>query len=152
MGKLLGPTDGSFLIEASSILLNLAASRRCMIVMCGNNRLPRLVKLAIQRQDPLLMKIVRRIANHVGQTQAQFTELIPNIVGGVREKAPPEFVIECLGTLSSLPLPDVDYSDLLQGYEILTVIRTVLSKPLPKIRTHGAGKQKNFLLEIGLIK
>ena len=133
-------------IEVAALVLNLAASKRCTQVICGNNGLSLIVKFALQRQDVLLMKIVHKISEHDGPTKLAFAELINNIVGTVQETAKKEFVTECFGTLANLTtVPDVDYCELLQGYQLLQYVKAVLAKPMARTRQHAGGKTYIFL-------
>lgn len=59
-------------MEVMALTVNLAANKRCAQLICDNNGLKMLLKRAFKLRDPLLMKMVRNLSLHDGQTKAMF--------------------------------------------------------------------------------
>ena len=130
-----------------AILLNLATSKRCSQIIFKNRGLPLLVGWAFKTENHLTMKIVRKLAEHdqamlsVGsgpgggsQAKNEFVQYISDIANAITNVSSTEFIIECIGTLGNLNIPELDFKKLLQQCQLLGWIKTVMMKPLP-VRT-----------------
>ena len=60
-------------LEQMSLIVNLAANKRNAQIICEGGGLKLIMKRALKQRDPLLMKMVRNIAQHDGPTRAMFT-------------------------------------------------------------------------------
>lgn len=60
-------------LELMALAVNLAANKRNAQLICEGAGLKLLMKRALKYRDPLLMKMIRNIAQHEGPTRALFT-------------------------------------------------------------------------------
>ena len=57
------------------------------------------------------MKMIRNISQHDGSgTKNQFIEFIGDIADAVQRADSPNFVVECVGILGNLKIPDLDFA------------------------------------------
>ena len=59
-------------IELLSLCINLAANKRTAQIICEGQGLKMLMKRAFKFKDPLLMKMIRNVSEHDGQTKSLF--------------------------------------------------------------------------------
>jgi hypothetical protein len=124
-----------------AILLNLATSKRCSQIIFKNGGLPLLVGWAFKTENHLTMKIVRKLAEHdqamlavgpgTGQARNEFVQYISDIANAIGNVSSTEFIVECIGTLGNLNIPELDFKKLLKQCQLLGWIKTVIVKPLP---------------------
>ena len=76
-----------------SLCINLTANKRNAELVCEGEGLPLVVARAFQHQDPLLMKMVRNISQHDGQTKVLFLVSISDR-GKEEGMAAPPVVVE----------------------------------------------------------
>uniref|UniRef100_A0A8C1SWE0 Kinesin-associated protein 3a n=1 Tax=Cyprinus carpio TaxID=7962 RepID=A0A8C1SWE0_CYPCA len=97
--------------ELISFCINLAANKRNAQIMCeGENRYKCATKKNIEDQN---REYTREIfIDYVGDLAAQI---------GLKEEE--EFVIECLGTLSNLTIPDLDWELVLKEYNLVPYLK-----------------------------
>ncbi|XP_046404614.1 kinesin-associated protein 3-like [Ischnura elegans] len=155
MKMLLEPPEKQTDSLAAALLINLALNRRNAQLMCSTNvhsvasdvgkgggegtengeldaeeseavGLKDLMKRAFRLQDALVMKIVRNISQHDGQTKVLFVEFIGDLANAVQEADCEDFVVECLAVLGNLSLPDLDYEKLLRQYNLISWFRSKL--------------------------
>ncbi|MCL4124004.1 UNVERIFIED_CONTAM: hypothetical protein GTU68_007997 [Idotea baltica] len=105
-----------------SLGVNLALNKRNAQLICEGAGLKLILKRAFKNRDPLLMKMVRNIAQHEGPTRALFTDYVSDLCGVVIEGTCDEFVLECVGVLGNLALPDLDFSHILTEFNFLNWI------------------------------
>ena len=60
-------------LELMSLAVNLSANKKNAGLICEGNGLKLILRRAIANRDPLLMKMIRNIAQHEGPTRALFT-------------------------------------------------------------------------------
>ncbi|XP_045615495.1 kinesin-associated protein 3 isoform X2 [Procambarus clarkii] len=113
-------------LELMALAVNLAANKRNAQLICEGAGLKLLLKRALKYRDPLLTKMIRNIAQHEGPTRALFTETVGELCEVVSSGKSDEFVLECVGVLGNLSLPDLDYSQLLSKYNLIDWIKESL--------------------------
>ena len=70
------------------------------------------------------MKMIRNISQHEGSgTKNQFIEFIGDIADAVQRADSPNFVVECVGILGNLTIPDLDFDRLLEEYNMVPWIK-----------------------------
>ena len=74
-------------LEQMSLIVNLAANKRNAQIICDGGGLKLIMKRALKHRDPLLMKMIRNIAQHDGPTRSMFT---------VSMRLLNKFVIKCI--------------------------------------------------------
>uniref|UniRef100_A0A671PLD8 Kinesin-associated protein 3-like n=1 Tax=Sinocyclocheilus anshuiensis TaxID=1608454 RepID=A0A671PLD8_9TELE len=107
--------------ELISFCINLAANKRNAQIMCEGNGLKMLMKRALKLKDPLMMKMIRNISQHDGPSKNLFIDYVGDLAAQIGLKEEEEFVIECLGTLSNLTIPDLDWELVLKEYNLLYI-------------------------------
>ncbi|XP_065068315.1 kinesin-associated protein 3-like [Rhopilema esculentum] len=113
-------------IELIALCINLASNKRNAQLICEGNGLRLLMRRALKFKDPLLMKMIRNISQHDGPTKKDFMNYIPDLANIIKSYGDEEFVIECVGILGNLNVPDMDYSVMLKEYDLLAYIKSKL--------------------------
>ncbi|XP_071530765.1 kinesin-associated protein 3 isoform X1 [Panulirus ornatus] len=113
-------------LELMALAVNLAANKRNAQLICEGAGLKLLMKRALKYRDPLLTKMIRNIAQHEGPTRALFTEFVGELCELVSGGRGDEFILECVGVLGNLSLPDLDYCQLLSKYNLIDWIKESL--------------------------
>lgn len=112
-------------IDLISLGINLALHKKCAQVMCENNRLRSLVERTFKYRDALMMKMVRNISSHELLRQ-YFVGFVDEFAKMINECDDEDFLIECIGVLGNMVLPELDYSQLLQAHNLIPWIRKTL--------------------------
>merc|ERR1719410_2453273 len=110
-------------LEIMALAINLAANKRNAQLICEGNGLRLLMQRAFSYQDPLIIKMIRNISQHDGVTKTLFIEFIGDIADAVHRAENDEFVLECVGILGNLTLPDLDFTRLLKEFEMVNWMR-----------------------------
>ncbi|RVE62035.1 hypothetical protein OJAV_G00173320 [Oryzias javanicus] len=112
--------------ELISVLINLAANKKNAQVMCEGNGLKMIMKRALKTKTCLLMKIIRNISQHDGPTKALFIDYVGDLASEIRAEEEEEWVLECLGTLANLTIPDLDWELVLKEYNLVPFLKNRL--------------------------
>lgn len=105
--------------------VNLALNKKNAQGMCENNRLANLIERAFKYQDALMMKMVRNISSHEALKRC-FINFVDDFAQIVTECKDEDFVVECMGVLGNLSLPDLDYSSILHKHNLIPYFRSQL--------------------------
>uniref|UniRef100_A0A4W6E9I3 Kinesin-associated protein 3b n=1 Tax=Lates calcarifer TaxID=8187 RepID=A0A4W6E9I3_LATCA len=125
--------------ELISICINLAANKRNAQLICEGNGLKMLMKRALKMKDCLLMKMIRNISQHDGPTKALFIDYVGDLAAEIRAEEEEEWVLECLGTLANLTIPDLDWELVLKEYNLV---------PYLKDRLKPGSAEDDLILEV----
>ncbi|XP_034038857.1 kinesin-associated protein 3-like isoform X3 [Thalassophryne amazonica] len=125
--------------ELISVCINLAANKRNAQLMCEGNGLKMLMKRALKMKDCLLMKMIRNISQHDGQTKPLFIDNVGDLAAEIRADEEEDWVLECLGTLANLTIPDLDWELVLKEYNLV---------PYLKDRLKPGSAEDDLILEI----
>lgn len=125
MGMLLETSEEEEHMELIALCINLAINKRNAQMMVENNRLQCLMERAFQNQDSLLMKLIRNIAHHEG-TKQNFIEFVGDIAQAIVRCENEDFVVECVGVLGNMTIPDLDFSQLMQRFHMIPWLTGVL--------------------------
>ncbi|MCI4386165.1 hypothetical protein PGIGA_G00059200 [Pangasianodon gigas] len=109
--------------ELISFCINLAANKKNAQIICEGNSLKMLMKRALKFKDPLLMKMIRNISQHDGPIKQLFLDYVGDLAAQISPEEDEEFVIECLGTLANLTIPDLDWELLLREYNLVPYLK-----------------------------
>uniref|UniRef100_A0A8C5HHT0 Kinesin-associated protein 3-like n=2 Tax=Gouania willdenowi TaxID=441366 RepID=A0A8C5HHT0_GOUWI len=109
--------------ELISILINLAANKKNAQLMCEGNGLKMLMKRALKMKDCLLMKMIRNISQHDGATKPLYIDYVGDLAAEIRAEEEEEWVLECLGTLANLTIPDLDWELVLKEYNLVPYLK-----------------------------
>ncbi|TSK49630.1 Kinesin-associated protein 3 [Bagarius yarrelli] len=128
--------------ELISFCINLAANKENAQIICEGNCLKMLMKRALKFKDPLLMKMIRNISQHDGPLKQLFLDYVGDLAAQVSPEEDEEFVIECLGTLANLTIPDLDWELLLREYNLV---------PFLKERLKPGSAEDDLILEVVIL-
>ncbi|MEQ2248309.1 Kinesin-associated protein 3, partial [Ilyodon furcidens] len=112
--------------ELISICINLAANKMNAQLMCEGNGLKMLMKRALKTKDCLLMKMIRNISQHDGPIKPLFIDYVGDLAAEIRTEEEEEWVLECLGTLANLTIPDLDWELVLKEYNLVPFLKDKL--------------------------
>uniref|UniRef100_A0AAR2INQ1 Kinesin-associated protein 3 n=1 Tax=Pygocentrus nattereri TaxID=42514 RepID=A0AAR2INQ1_PYGNA len=107
--------------ELISFCINLAANKRNAQLICEGNGLKMLMKRALKLKDPLMMKVIRNVSQHDGPSKNLFIDYVGDLAAQIGQNEEEEFVIECLGTLANLTIPDLDWELVLKEYNLVSI-------------------------------
>uniref|UniRef100_A0A7N8YB68 Kinesin-associated protein 3a n=1 Tax=Mastacembelus armatus TaxID=205130 RepID=A0A7N8YB68_9TELE len=113
-------------VELISLCINLAANKSNAQVMCEGTGLKMLMKRAVKLKDVLVMKMIRNLSQHNGPTKSLFLDHVGDLAAQISEQEAEEFVIECLGTLANLTIPDLDWELVLKEYNLVPYLKNRL--------------------------
>lgn len=139
MQRLYEHREEEFEMELISICINLAANKRSAQLMCEGNGLKMLMKRALKMKDCLLMKMIRNISQHDGPIKALFIDYVGDLAAEIRAEEEEEWVVECLGTLANLTIPDLDWELVLKEYNLV---------PYLKDRLKPGSAEDDLILEV----
>ncbi|XP_011705849.1 PREDICTED: kinesin-associated protein 3 isoform X2 [Wasmannia auropunctata] len=111
--------------ELIALGINLAINNKNAQLMVENNRLQGLIKIAFRNQDALVMKMIRNISQHES-TKENFVEFVGDFAMALTQSDSQDFVLEVIGVLGNLELPDLDYSQIIQRCNLIPWIRNNL--------------------------
>ncbi|XP_076662168.1 kinesin associated protein 3 isoform X1 [Halictus rubicundus] len=122
---ILNSEDDQQKLELVALGINLAINSKNAQLMVENNRLQGLIKKAFRNQDPLIMKMIRNISQHES-TKESFVEFVGDFAMALNQSDSQDFVLEVIGVLGNLELPDLDYSQILHRCDLIPWIRNNL--------------------------
>ncbi|KAM8707764.1 hypothetical protein ACLKA7_014837 [Drosophila subpalustris] len=111
--------------DLMALCINLSLNRRNAQIMVEGQRLHSLMDRAFKYQDALLMKLLRNISQHES-LQLQFIDYVGDLARILTICDDEAFIVECLGILGNLALTDIDYSQILQNFQLIPWIRQLL--------------------------
>ncbi|CAK6977724.1 kinesin-associated protein 3a isoform X1 [Scomber scombrus] len=118
--------DEAMDVELIALCINLAANKSNAQVICEGNGLKMLMKRAVKLKDVLVMKMIRNLSQHNGSTRSLFLDHVGDLAVQISDDEAEEFVIECLGTLANLTIPDLDWALVLQDYNLVPYLKNRL--------------------------
>ncbi|XP_037073717.1 kinesin-associated protein 3-like, partial [Pollicipes pollicipes] len=113
-------------LELMALCINLTANKRNAELVCEADGLALLVARAFQHTDPLLMKMIRNISQHDGQTKVLFLEFLGEFAETLHSCKDEEFVVEAVGVLGNLSIPNLDFDRLFRQFSLVGWIKTKL--------------------------
>ncbi|XP_018577542.1 kinesin-associated protein 3 isoform X2 [Anoplophora glabripennis] len=109
-----------------ALCINLATDSSNTQHITKKNRLQSLMMRAFTYQDAMLMKMLRNISdNHA--SAPSFIEFVGDIAKAVVESKDEDFVRECIGILSNLHLPDLDWAEIFKHFDMIKWVKNILS-------------------------
>ncbi|XP_033122038.1 kinesin-associated protein 3-like [Anneissia japonica] len=128
--------------ELVALCINLACNKRNSQIICEGNGLRLLMRRALNTRDPLLLKMIRNISQHDGPTKTSFIEFISNIAEVIRQSEDEDLVLEALGILANLTIPDLDYELIVREYQLV---------PWIKERLQPGAAEDDLVLEVVML-
>uniref|UniRef100_A0A673ZLR0 Kinesin-associated protein 3a n=1 Tax=Salmo trutta TaxID=8032 RepID=A0A673ZLR0_SALTR len=113
--------------ELISFCINLAANKRNAQLICEGNGLKMLMKRGLKLKDVLIMKMIRNLSQHDGPTKNLFIDYVGDLAAQIGAEEREEYVIECLGTLANLTIPDLDWELVLKEYNLVPYLKDHLN-------------------------
>ncbi|ENN77365.1 kinesin-associated protein 3 [Dendroctonus ponderosae] len=98
-----------------ALFINLAAHPEISQQMIKENRLQSMITRAFTFEDPILMKLIHNISNNV-YICSSFIEFVGDIAKAIVRSKNLDFVTECIGILSNLHLPDLDWAEIFKHF------------------------------------
>jgi len=148
MKMVLETVEDQVSLEVMALGINLAANKRNAQLICEGHGLRVLMQRAFHYQDALVMKMIRNISQHEGSgTKNQFIEFIGDIADAVQRADSPNFVVECVGILGNLTIPDLDFDRLLEEYNMVPWIKERL-RHVHQQPVLGEPQMDDLLLEV----
>ncbi|KAL3282486.1 hypothetical protein HHI36_005669 [Cryptolaemus montrouzieri] len=108
-----------------ALCINLAVSASNAQQMVKKNRLQSVMSRAFTYQNHSLMKMLHNISEH-NTTKALFVEFVGDIAKAVVESKDEDFVRECIGILSNLNLPELDWAEIFKHFNMINWIERSL--------------------------
>ncbi|KAM4738542.1 kinesin-associated protein 3a [Anableps anableps] len=142
MKMVLGCREDQLDVELVSLCINLAANRSNAQIFCEGNGLKMLMKRALKLKDVLVMKMIRNLSQHGGAIKNLFLDHVGDLAAQISKEEAEEFVIECLGTLANLTIPDLDWELVLKEYNLV---------PYLKDRLKPGSAEDDLILEVVIL-
>jgi len=136
--------------ELMALAINLATNKRNAQLISEGKGLRLLFKRAFKFKDSLVMKMLRNISQHEGPTKIQFADYVSDLADAVVKSPTDEnhsdsdFMIECLGILGNLSIPELDFELLLKEYQLVPWLKTQLG-------AMGAPAADDVVLEVVIL-
>lgn len=109
-------------IELMAIAINLATSSKNALMICDGLKF--LMRRALKTRDVLLLKMLRNVAFHEGDTKMLFLDYIDDLMHLLLKSLTiPDITVEVLGLLASLNIPDFDFAKLAETYGLLDLVQ-----------------------------
>jgi len=114
-------------LELMALCINLTANKRNSELVCEGDGLALLIARAFQHQDPLVMKMIRNISQHDGETKVLFLEFLGEFADCLHSSGDEEFVVEAVGVLGNLTIPNLDYDRLFRQFGLVDWVKGKLA-------------------------
>ncbi|KAK6618968.1 hypothetical protein RUM44_003349 [Polyplax serrata] len=117
--------DNKFEKLVVALCINLAINKKNAEIMMEENRLQKFLERAFKNQDSLLMKMIHNIAMHESLKHG-IVEFVGDIAKAVTQCDSEEFVMECVGILGCLTMPELDFNEVFQQFQLVPWIKNAL--------------------------
>lgn len=115
--------------DLMALAINITTNLNNTVKICDDNGLKFLMKRALKYKDSLMLKMIRNMASQEGQTKMLFLDYIDDLMHILLKNTnSPEILVEILGILSSINIPDFDFAKLADAYQLLPFIEKRLEK------------------------
>jgi hypothetical protein len=109
--------------EVAALAINLTANGRNAKLMCENDGLRALLSRVLRTYDPLLMKVIRNIAQHDDPYNMIFSEVAQELVIVAKKTDSTDLLVEILGTLANLSNAEIPFAQILLDYDFLNFLQ-----------------------------
>nr|CAI5852469.1 unnamed protein product [Callosobruchus analis] len=109
-----------------ALCINLSTDPSNTHQIVKSNRLQSLMMRAFTYEDPMLMKMLRNISDNAISAPS-FIEFVGDIAKAVVESKEDDFVRECIGILSNLHLPDLDWAEIFKHFDMVKWVKNVIT-------------------------
>ncbi|KAI9106093.1 kinesin-associated protein-domain-containing protein [Phlyctochytrium arcticum] len=126
-----------------ALSINIACNPRTVAPLLADNSLKFLMKRVLKNRDPLLLKMLKGVAGCGDVYRMHFLDYIDDLMHTLfRNTNQPEIMVEILGILSSLNIPDFDFAKLAETYSLLDFIAEHLNNSIAAV---AVGSQDDLL-------
>lgn len=109
--------------EVIALAVNLTMSARIAEVMCGDGGAEGIAKAAMRNNDSLRFKVVRNLTQNEIGIKRRFKSFIKDFVAIVKdENTPSDVLVEVLGTLGNLTIPEFGFLELVREHDLLSFL------------------------------
>ncbi|KAI8586335.1 kinesin-associated protein-domain-containing protein [Geranomyces variabilis] len=132
--------QGAERLPLMALAVNLANNTRTAPLLLADNSLKFLMKRVMKTRDPLLWKMLRGMAGCTGaEGRMAFLDYIDDIMHLLlKSTSQPDTLVEILGLLASLTIPDFDFAKLAEAYGLLAFVQGKLQAAVDVVV--GAGE------------
>ncbi|KAJ3276056.1 Kinesin-associated protein 3 [Terramyces sp. JEL0728] len=118
--------------EIMALGINIATVHEYSQIIVGENGLKFLLKRALKTRDPLLFKMLRNVSEHGDLSiKMRFLDAIDEMMELLLNSSDnPDLLVEILGILGNLTIPDFDWGKLAASYNLLDFLAAVITKTL----------------------
>nr|CAH7719887.1 unnamed protein product [Callosobruchus chinensis] len=109
-----------------ALCINLSTDPSNTHQIIKSNRLQSLMMRAFTYEDAMLMKMLRNISDSAISAPS-FIEFVGDIAKAVVESKQEDFVRECIGILSNLHLPDLDWAEIFKHFDMIKWVKNVIT-------------------------
>jgi hypothetical protein len=115
--------------EVLALCINLACHPDNASLMCHGAGLKLLMNKALALSDPLLMKVVRNLSQHSEEIKQKFLDFLKPLSEVVIKSEDDELILEALGILGNLYIPNMDYQKVITELKLLPPLLSMLKNP-----------------------
>ncbi|KAI8916105.1 kinesin-associated protein-domain-containing protein [Gorgonomyces haynaldii] len=137
--------------EVMSLAINLSTVPQFQLQLAQDSGLRFLMKRALKTKDPLLLKMLRNISQHPEQ-QDFIDDMMSLILASTNNQ---EVLVELLGILGNLVIPEFDFAKLVETYDFLSYLYSLLMpssrKQDTRLNTQGVAEDDDVLLEVVIL-
>ncbi|KAI8818255.1 kinesin-associated protein-domain-containing protein [Fimicolochytrium jonesii] len=132
-----------------ALSINLAYQPRTAPFLMADKSLKFLMKRLMKTRDPLMWKLLRAMASSCGnEGRMAFLDYIDDIMHLLfKSTTQPDSLVEILGLLASLTIPDFDFTKLAEAYNLLGFIQTRLQSAINDV-ANAANAEPNVDAEM----
>ncbi|XP_056631123.1 kinesin-associated protein 3 isoform X2 [Diorhabda carinulata] len=109
-----------------ALCINLATDQSNAQHIIKKNRLQALIMRSFTYQDAMLMKMLRNISDNAASAPP-FIEFVGDIAKAVVESKNEDFIRECIGILSNLHLPDLDWAEIFKHFDMIKWVKNIIT-------------------------
>nr|XP_023025622.1 kinesin-associated protein 3 isoform X1 [Leptinotarsa decemlineata] len=109
-----------------ALCINLATDPSNTKHIIKKNRLQSLMMRAFTFHDAMLMKMLRNISDNPSSAPS-FIEFVGDIAKAIVDSKDEDFVRECIGILSNIHLPDLDWAEIFRHFDMVKWVKTVIT-------------------------
>lgn len=109
-----------------ALCINLATDQSNAQHIIKKNRLQALIMRSFTYQDAMLMKMLRNISDN-SASAPPFIEFVGDIAKAVVESKGEDFIRECVGILSNLHLPDLDWAEIFKHFDMIKWVKNIIT-------------------------
>ncbi|XP_072377125.1 kinesin-associated protein 3 [Diabrotica undecimpunctata] len=109
-----------------ALCVNLSTDQSNAQHIIKKNRLQSLIMRSFTYQDAMLMKMLRNISDNPACAPA-FIEFVGDIAKTVVDTKDEDFSRECVGILSNLYLPDLDWAEIFKHFDMVNWVKNIIT-------------------------